>query len=184
MSEGASGSLSEARTTGMLHFFQCLLFSTLATDGSPSFLLAASRSHIFVFSAEDGKLLSTWQSNQCQAVDLQSTQSRADEVGKEESARRPTKRRKKGSPDDESESSSAEIVTEDGRQKTRKSSKPIIMEPNVITLAATSDGQAIVAVTDEDKSIRVLSLGSNGALQQLSQRQDDCYHSVDYEAEY
>ncbi len=156
----------------MFQPFQCILFLTLATEGSPSFLLAASRSRVFVFSAQDGNLLSTWQSNQSQSVDLQSKHLNADEVGKEKSTERPAKRRKKGSADNESEGSSAEIITEAGRQRARKSSRPIVTKPSVIKLAATSDGRAVIAVTDEDKSVRVLNLDFQGRLQQLSQRQD------------
>lgn len=173
MSESFLESSSEARATGMVQSFQCLLFSTLATDESPSFLLAASRSRVFVFSVQNGNLLSTWQSNQSQSEDLQSKQPKADGVGKEELAERPTKRRKKeGSSDNESEGSSAEIVTEAGRPRGRKPSRPIVTESNVIKLAVTSDGRVVVAVTDEDKSVRVLSLDFQGRLQQLSQRQD------------
>ncbi|KAL8706748.1 MAG: hypothetical protein Q9201_000273 [Fulgogasparrea decipioides] len=82
----------------------------------------------------------------------------------------PTKRQKRSSSDNRSESSSAEIVIEDGKSKPSKSTKPRPTTPNVVNLASTADGQFVVAVTDEDKCIRVFRLSPNGILQQLSER--------------
>ncbi|KAL8666705.1 MAG: hypothetical protein Q9202_001243 [Teloschistes flavicans] len=73
-------------------------------------------------------------------------------------------------PDDTSESSSAEIVTEDGKPKSSKATEANASNPNLINLAATSDGQYVIAITDEDKCVRVLRLCIDGALQQLSRR--------------
>ncbi|KAL8631687.1 hypothetical protein Q9189_002594 [Teloschistes chrysophthalmus] len=83
---------------------------------------------------------------------------------------RPSKRQKKAPLDDASESSSAEIVTEDGKPKSSKSAQAKASNPNLINLAATSDGQYVIAVTDEDKCVRVFRLDIDGALQQLSKR--------------
>lgn len=176
MSEAILESSSEFRATGMLHPFQCLLWSTLAAEGRPSFLLAASKSRLFVFSVADGKLLYTWQSTQDQAEDSKSKDPFTDDPKNRGSFERPPKRRKQASSDRGSESSSTEIVTEDGKSKARKSKKPETAEPNVIKLIGTSDGQSIVAVTDEDKCVRVLRLDGNGKLQQLSKRQDYRYY--------
>ncbi|KAL8642783.1 MAG: hypothetical protein Q9228_000574 [Teloschistes exilis] len=85
-------------------------------------------------------------------------------------AERPTKRQKRTPLDDASESSSTEIVTEDGKPKPSKSIKAQAMNPNLINLAGTSDGHYVIAVTDEDKCVRVLRLDVDGMLQQLSKR--------------
>ncbi|KAL9586312.1 MAG: hypothetical protein Q9212_000980 [Teloschistes hypoglaucus] len=90
---------------------------------------------------------------------------------------RPTKRQKRVPLDDASESSSAEIVTEDGNSKPSKSTTAKASNPNLINLAATSDGQYVIAVTDEDKCVRVLRLDIDGALLQLSKR-SECCHSA------
>lgn len=179
MSEVTLGSLSELQATGMLHPFQCLLFCTLTTEGSPSLLLAASRHRVFVFSAANGNLLSTWQTTQDQAVDPHPTNHFGETRQEPGLSEPPVKRRKKASSDNESDSSSAEIVTEDGHSRTRKSCKPKFTKPNVIKLIVTSDGQTVVAGTDEDKSVRVLQLDARGRLQQLSQRQDYYCPNVD-----
>lgn len=164
--------LSNFKSSKMLHPFQCLLFCTLATDDSPSFLLAASRASVYVFAAADGTLLSTWRSSQDQAVIPEFGKSIAERSEDQDPSNRPSKRQKKASPDNASDSSSAEIVTEDGPSRPRKSKKTKITESNVVNLVATSDGQSIAVVTDEDKCVRVLRLDGKGRLQQLSQRQD------------
>ncbi|KAI4287691.1 MAG: hypothetical protein L6R35_003053 [Caloplaca aegaea] len=135
----------------MLHPFQCLLYCTLATDGSPSFLLAASRASVHVFSTTDGTLLSTWRSTQNHAVDPELMKFLEKRAEDQDPSNRSTKRQKKASPDTGSDSSSAEIVTENGQSRTRKSNKAKISEPNVVNLVGTSDGQFVAVVTDEDK---------------------------------
>ena len=62
-----------------------------------------------------------------------------------------------------SESSSAEIVVE----KVESAPPP---HPPVVKLAATRNGGYVVAVTGEDKCIRVLQMSANGSLTQLSER--------------
>ncbi|KAL8694880.1 MAG: hypothetical protein Q9218_000544 [Villophora microphyllina] len=152
----------------MLHPFQCLLICTLAHRDKPTILLGATKSRILSFSLHDGRLLSIWQSNLSQIGNDQiSGDPLRVQTGAEE---RPAKRQRKASPDDASESSSAEIVTEDGKPRPSKSTKARVLNANVIDVAATSDGHYIIAVTDEDKCLRVLQLNANGALQQLSKR--------------
>ncbi|KAL8963350.1 MAG: hypothetical protein Q9193_000372 [Seirophora villosa] len=143
----------------MLHPFQCLLFCTLSTVDSPSFLLAASRASVHVFSAADGTLLSIWRSSQDQAVIPEFGKSIEEGSEDQDPSNRPSKRQKKASPDNASDSSSAEIVTEDGPSRTRKSKKTKITESNVVNLVATSDGQSIAVVTDEDKCVRTILCG-------------------------
>ena len=158
----------------MISPFQCILFCTLAGEDKPTVLLAASRCHIFVFSITNRSLLSTWQDTEDQVV------SSATETGPAGSSSHleshdhnegPNKRQKRAPAGSESDSSSAEIVTEDGQRKQLKSSKQSIKASNVIKLTATSDGRFIVAISDEDKCVRVLQLAACGKLQQLSKRQ-------------
>lgn len=159
----------DQQQSNMLLRFQCLLFCKLALAENPEVLLAASRSRIFVYSLPSGNLISTWQGSQTPAA-------ASSNVGKtlpvNDGSERPAKRLKRSSPNEGSDSSSAEIVTEDAQTNPVKSSKRQIRESNVIKLAVTSDGRYVVAVTDEDKCVRVLHLDPKGCLQQLSQRQD------------
>ncbi|KAL9006500.1 MAG: hypothetical protein Q9188_000737 [Gyalolechia gomerana] len=161
----------------MIRPFQCTLLCTLVSEGKPSVLLAASRSQILVFSVANGKIIFVWQDVIGQVRDPPTTTQLAANASYNEShdlSERPTKRQKRSSPGKESDSSSAEIVTEEGQTKRRHSSKSSTTGSNVIKLAVTSDNRFIVAVTDEDKSIRVLRLEDDGKLQQLSKRQEIC----------
>ena len=154
----------------MMHIFQCLLVCKLDAPGISEVLLAASRSRIFVFSMSSGNLISTWQSSlKSAAASLRAENFLSEDHGP---AERPAKRLKKCSPKEGSDTSSTEIVTEDAQTKPVKSSRPQTGNANVIKLTATSDGRHVVAVTDEDKCVRVLHLDPNGCLRQLSERQD------------
>ncbi|KAI4102289.1 MAG: hypothetical protein L6R37_004481 [Teloschistes peruensis] len=163
-----------------MHPFQRLLICTLDHGSSLRILLAATKSRIFSFSLQDGSLISVWRSTPIQARnglehdDQTPGQSQpelsAGNVKDKNVTERPTKRQKRAPLDDASESSSAEIVTEDGKPKPSKSIKAQASNPNLINLAGTSDGQYVIAVTDEDKCVRVLRLDVDGKLQQLSKR--------------
>ncbi|KAL8996450.1 MAG: hypothetical protein Q9169_004044 [Polycauliona sp. 2 TL-2023] len=152
-----------------MHPFQCLLVCKLAVAGSPDVLLAASRSRLLVFSLSNGNLISTWQSSQKSPAASSNVEIVLPE---NDGSERPAKRLKKSSTNEGSDSSSAEIVTEDAQKLSVKSSKPQTGVSNIIMLTVSSDGQYIVAVTDEDKCVRVLHLDHSGCLQQLSERQD------------
>ncbi|KAL9014147.1 MAG: hypothetical protein Q9173_001203 [Seirophora scorigena] len=115
--------------------------------------MSANLASVYVFSAADGTLLSTWRSIQDQAVIPGIGKPIEERSEDQDPSNRPSKRQKKASPDNASDSSSAEIVTEDGPLRTRKSKKTKITESNVVNLVATSDGQSIAVVTDEDKSM-------------------------------
>ncbi|OJD30952.1 trna methyltransferase [Diplodia corticola] len=55
-------------------------------------------------------------------------------------------------------------------EKKRKVSEDPAPRPRIIRLVASHDGQYIVAVTGEDKRVRVFSLDASGALKHLSER--------------
>ena len=87
-------------------------------------------------------------------------------------SKRPPKRQRLSPAREESGSSSAEIVVagESDNGETTSSQEPL--NPPIIKLASTSAGQHVIAVTGEDKCIRVFDLAVNGTLAQLSERQD------------
>ncbi|KAL8905786.1 MAG: hypothetical protein Q9171_006538 [Xanthocarpia ochracea] len=143
----------------MKHSFHCLLVCTVASAVDLVVLLAASRSRIFVFSLSSGNLISTWRSSQGPAASLNLEKA---SLGSDEQER-PIKRQKKSPPNKGSDSSSAEIVTEDAQPKPVKTNKSHIAESNITKLAATADGRFVVALTDQDKCVRVLQLDSNQA---------------------
>ena len=149
----------------MLNPFQCVLFCSRLKQGLPSIVLAASGSSIYSIGSSDGALLSIWPKR----THLEkSVPADSDEVISE----RPEKRRKL-SVAASSESSSAEIVVENGGKKKRSRARARLMGadfPAIIKLISTSSGKHAVAVTGEDKCIRVFDILDDGSIEQISER--------------
>ena len=150
----------------MINPFQCVLFCSRLKQGLPSVILAASGSSIYSIGPLDGVLLSTWPRRKS-----------VDEVAKvdlgekpEAASERPEKRRKL-SAGASSESSSADIVVEKGAKKKRYRGRSMGASiPAVIKLVGTLSGNHVVAVTGEDKCIRVFDVLDDGSIEQTSER--------------
>ena len=87
----------------------------------------------------------------------------------QDNSQRPRKRQKLSPPREDS-GSSAEIVVNGGDAEDQNARLKQAIGPPVIKLAGTSDGHHVVAVTGEDKCIRVFELPEDGCLIQLSER--------------
>ncbi|KAK0118877.1 tRNA (guanine-N(7)-)-methyltransferase non-catalytic subunit trm82 [Cadophora gregata f. sp. sojae] len=163
-------------------------------------LVAARGSSIDSFSLENGSLLSTWtcpassdttQTEKASASEIQKKAASLEPVvptGEVDAGEDgpPAKKRKLSSgiieetnEDDSSLTPDTKQEQQDGKKKKPKHnnrSEAIasgLQAPAVIALAATKDGKHVIAVTGEDKSIRVfesLEEGGSQRLQQLSQR--------------
>jgi tRNA (guanine-N(7)-)-methyltransferase subunit TRM82 len=130
--------------------YQCL-------DVAGDVLIAARGSSIYCFSLENYSLLSIWKSG----------------ISAEPATPPTTKRRKLSHTGD-----SQEPNTRDGKKKTNSRLEAVasgLESPAVIALAVTKSGNHVVAVTGEDKSIRVFESafeeGRKHRLQQISRRQ-------------
>ena len=157
------------------HSFQCLLYCHQKEPTSSGFLVAALGSTLFVFGTGEwnsGKVLSqcalgVQSQSQDDGVktDAPTAQSATDEVEpKDTNGEPPAKRLKTEVSSIASESSSTEIVVENDLEIQNSFANAIIK------LAATSDGRHVIAVTGEDKRIRVLELSASGILRQWSDR--------------
>lgn len=128
------------------------------------FLLAATGPCIQTLSKHDGALQSLWPRDDP-----------GEASGEEgESGERPSKRVKLDRDASELSEASIEIVA-DGKERQkgerRRPKIPNTTQPHVSHLITTSDGRHAVAVTAEDKSVRVLEIRKWGKLKQLSIRQ-------------
>ena len=88
----------------------------------------------------------------------------------EDESQRSPKRQKLSPAKDESGSFSAEIVVAGDSDNEVSTSSQQPSNPPIVKLAGTSAGQHVVAVTGEDKCIRVFALAAKGTLTQLSER--------------
>ena len=161
----------------MRHPYQCLLYCCRPDQADAGILVAASGPYIHTFSFLHGKHLSSWRLKQDSVyaswemkgakVNVANFKER-DPPGQEASSR-PQKRRKLSSSRDDSGSSAEIVVDSGGANGQDPIKKPLVSSP-IIKLAGSSDGRHVVAVTGEDKCIRVFKLLNSGALVQLSER--------------
>ena len=162
--------------------FQCLHYCFRSASQKSNILLCASVYSIYSFDISNGSLLSRWPSwpgisakESEEHKDFKSYEratSPALQEHREANGVRPLKRQKL-SPERESfESTSTEIVVDDEKPVDRDFNRLLSLDPSaaVIKLAGTSNGQYVVAVTDEDKCIRVMELHDDGSLRQRSAR--------------
>ena len=151
----------------MLQPFQCLLYCSAIGSSRRDIVLAASGSHIVSFDVKLGSLVSTWPPT------LENTPARSvagDSNG--QPSGRPAKRQKTMLPHDVSSSDSAEIVVEKGSNSDPSTRSTPTSSFYVTKLARTVDSNYIIAVTAEDKCIRVFNLLDNGSIVQISERHD------------
>lgn len=156
----------------MPHPYQCLLYCYRPEDSVSQILIAASGAYIHAFDVSSGQHLSCWPptngpvtSNHKQATPVFINEESDLNHDDNDSSQQPSKRRKTSLPAVIStESSSAEIVVEGSDDREDFHSNP------VIKLAATSKGRHLVAVTGEDKCMRVFELTGMGTMHQLSER--------------
>lgn len=161
----------------MSHPYQCLIHCPQASPSEGGILVGASGSCIHTFSAQNGSYLSTWPSfeNTAQTQSIgQNDRNRLEapypKSSHEEESQRFSKRQKLSPAKDESGSSSAEIVVAGDSDNGESTSSQQPSNSPIVKLAGTSAGQHVVAVTGEDKCIRVFGLAANGTLTQLSER--------------
>ena len=152
----------------MLTPFQRLLYCTRVTQNLPSLLLAASGPTVRAFNAVDGTYISKWTHLKAPET-LSRSHDRSPGLEDYQEAP-PGKRRKLSEEPEVSDASSTEIVVENGSNRRRKPKRQAFTIPSVTHLCGTADGKYVVAVTGEDKCVRVLEMLENGSLKQISER--------------
>ncbi|ESZ99529.1 hypothetical protein SBOR_0094 [Sclerotinia borealis F-4128] len=135
-----------------------------------NYLVAARGSSIDTFDIRDGSYLSTWKSPSSESTEGSKTtgdetQFKSEQQNPEtstgtpdvilESSTPPAKRRKLSVGEEETEKT---VVVQQIKKRVKNNSAPKITEPSPITaLTITRDLQHVIAVTGEDKTIRVLA---------------------------
>lgn len=130
------------------HPFQCLKYVERQSTGLSDLLITSAGSHIYSYAAASGQRISVWPANVASSTEIKSSEP-TDEVVAE--GQEPAEKKRK--------LSSSENQVEE---------KP--SWSNIPILVASSNGKFIVALTAEDKCVRVLSLNEDGVLHQLSAR--------------
>ncbi|KAL3418976.1 WD repeat domain-containing protein [Phlyctema vagabunda] len=146
-------------------------YQCLHRCGDGPVLVAASASRLDSFNLDDGSLLSSWES--CSPQD-QHVKNNDTSVNANARATPPAKRRKLSDVQERVEAGTVMPANaQPGHKKVNARSSAASSGPEgpaVIALASTKTGTHVIAVTGEDKSIRVFQHDGRGHLLQLSQR--------------
>ncbi len=163
----------------MSHYHPFQKLCHIIQSGDSGLLLAAAGPYILSLDLKNGGVLLKWPNDVHESSERQAEEGsrNGDFVGNTLDGHRPTKRRKLSFSQEEEEqdarqsSVSIEFVSERAKGQRRK--KKIVKSslPNVSHVLSTVDGRHVVAVTAEDKCIRVFELDSLGHLKLLSERQ-------------
>ncbi|KAI9794489.1 MAG: tRNA (guanine-N(7)-)-methyltransferase non-catalytic subunit trm82 [Candelina submexicana] len=156
----------------MKHPFQCLLICPSQDCSGSGCLLAAAGSYIHTFSLDNQVLLSTWPQKEDQPNDISDglNENQGEGSTKPSPAFNPDqelvgKKRKLSHPIDPPEDYTVKEKSSKGFRKPTTPGKP-----DVIKLISTNSGRHVVAVSGQDKCIRVFELQSSGVLRLLSER--------------
>ncbi|KAJ5157033.1 tRNA (guanine-N(7)-)-methyltransferase non-catalytic subunit trm82 [Penicillium canariense] len=137
------------------HPFRSLKYVKRQHQGLSDVLIASAGRHIYCYEAESGRRLDVWP----QHVEISSKVASGPKSTSEDQAP-PEKRRKLSSPETQAEEKPTEEIL--------NSKSP--SWTNIPMVLASPDGKYVVALTAEDKCIRVFSLSEDGKLQELSSR--------------
>lgn len=136
------------------HPFQCLQFIERQSAGSQDLLIASAGPNVYSYVAGNGQRRAIW------PQDVKSDNKENPKVEPDSTSEsQPPEKRRKVLPVGNEES-------EDSKSTTQVQ----ITWSTVPILVPSSDGKYVVALTGEDKTIRVMEVEEDGTLQQLSAR--------------
>ncbi|KAK2765337.1 tRNA (guanine-N(7)-)-methyltransferase non-catalytic subunit trm82 [Arachnomyces sp. PD_36] len=147
------------------HPFQAIQYLAPQESGGRDLLFAAAGPSIYAFDLEDGAHLSIWpQDRDVEAPKSEPTNASPKDVTEPETQGPPEKKRKLSS-------SAADSKPDDSQEAAAEDSGSGNTTWSVIPILTTSaDGKHLIAVTGEDKCIRVFNCDKDGKLTQLSGR--------------
>ncbi|KAJ5278744.1 hypothetical protein N7478_004116 [Penicillium angulare] len=135
------------------HPFQRLQYASRQAQGSSDVLIGTAGRYIYSYNATDGQRMDVW------PQDVESTTEPASGASATTEDQTPPEKKRK-------------ISTEPEPQERKPSSaKRAPAWTTVPLVTVSSDGKYIIAVTGEDKAVRVFELSDDGKLKELSSRQ-------------
>lgn len=139
------------------HPFQCLRYVKRQAEGQQDLLVATAGRNLYSYAASSGQRLDVW------PQDVETNAETAPGDVSTTDGQAPPEKKRKLSPAPEQQGD------EKSGQKKNAGSKPPVWS-SIPILVVSHDSKYIVAVTGEDKCIRVFDLGEDGKFQQLSSR--------------
>ena len=138
------------------HPIQSLKIVKRQLQGLANVLVASAGPYLYTYIAESGQRLATWPQN------VETSHGAAFASTTSEDQAPPEKKIKLSSPESETEGKIAVTSNNSVNSSPTWTNIPIVL--------ATSDGKHVVALTAEDKCIRVFNLSEDGKLKELSSR--------------
>lgn len=141
------------------HPFQCIQFIERQPAGLQDLLIASAGPRVYSYAAGSGQRLAIWPQNVAPSA------SENPNAGPESTSegQAPPEKKRKVSP-------SGNETNEGPRSTSEEPGKVSVTWSTVPLLVPSSDGKYVVALTGEDKTIRVLKVEDEGSLKQLSAR--------------
>ena len=130
------------------HPFQCLQYVKRQSESLSDLLIASAGRQLYSYDAANGQRLDIWP----QHVESETASATSTSEGQA-----PPEKRRKLSP-----------ASEDQKSEQPSSNTPTWS--NIPILVTSADGKYVIALTAEDKAIRVLQLSKDGKFQELSSR--------------
>ncbi|KAJ5106289.1 hypothetical protein N7456_002964 [Penicillium angulare] len=134
------------------HPFQRLQYASRQVQGSLDVLIGTAGRHIYSYNATNGQRLDVW------PQDVDSTTEPASGASAPTHDQTPPEKKRKVSTDAEPQ------------EEKQSAAKKAPAWTTVPLVAISSDGKYVIAVTGEDKAVRVFELGVDGKLKELSSR--------------
>ncbi|PGH19195.1 hypothetical protein AJ80_04166 [Polytolypa hystricis UAMH7299] len=149
--------------------FQCIQCVEGSRPDRQKILVTACGPKIFTFDVASGRQLSSWPPQAPPEAQSTTTENTSGSVGSEKpsSGKPPEKRRKLSQPKDQGKEGTTQTIAANGSKKSKTAAPAWSTIP---ILVATTSGEYVIAVTAEDKCLRVFKLDANGALSQLNER--------------
>lgn len=132
------------------HPLQCMQFVKKKNGDSRNVLVASAGAKLFSYSAESGQRLSVWPQD---GVD----DPNADNAGSNPEIEGPPGKKRK-------------VDTSSEQKAGVESTKKPAAWTSIPVVTSTSDGEYLVALTGEDKCVRVFQIDGDGSFLQLSER--------------
>lgn len=136
------------------HPFQCVQYVKQQSSGSAEFLVASAGKGLYSYAAINGQCLDKWPENVDPTSELVSNE------------QEPAEKRIKLTPSPEGQNEESK----EKKSSKKASNKQLPEWTNIPILLTSLDGKHIVALTAEDKCIRVFSLSEDGKLKEVSSR--------------
>ncbi|KAJ5630031.1 tRNA (guanine-N(7)-)-methyltransferase non-catalytic subunit trm82 [Penicillium herquei] len=137
--------------SSLQHPFQCLQVAKRGSQGLEDVLIATAGRYLYAYTTTNGQRLDVW------PQDVDSDESKASTAQVADDTAPPEKRRKL--------SSDAE-----GQEHKQASNKKTPVWTAIPLIVTSSDGKYVIALTSEDKAIRVFELSMDGKFKELSSR--------------